>query len=97
MQCGDDSGWSAATAEAEKHLARAGVKIPADALSAVDCCPECFWELVTGKEPTQDLLPTMLRRGWGIDNLSAGKYGPHDDTSPGDENYVRQLEEDGRL
>jgi len=50
---------------------------------------------VTGNEPTPDLLPTIRRkRGYGVSNVPLGNYGPYDDTSPGDENYVRRLEGD---
>ena len=95
QKCGDDSGWSALLADAEKHLAKAGFTVSDDLLSSADYCPECFWELVTGNEPTPDLLPTMRRkRGYGVSNIPPGKYGPYDDTSPGDENYVRKLEGD---
>ena len=94
-KCGDDSGWSALDAEVESYLAKAGFRIPDDSLSADDYCPECLWELVTGNEPTVDLLPTMLtKRGYGVVNAPAGKYGPYDDTSPGHENATRAREGD---
>lgn len=91
-KCDDDSGWSALLANAERHLAQAGFHVP-NSLSAADFCPECFWELTTGDEPTPDLLPTMRRRrGYGVSKVLPGKYGPYDDTSPGDENATRARE-----
>jgi len=41
-KCGDDSGWSALLADAEKHLAKAGFTVYDDSLSSADFCPECF-------------------------------------------------------
>ncbi|WP_298864385.1 hypothetical protein [uncultured Gimesia sp.] len=49
--------------------------------------------MTTGDEPTPDLLPTMRRRrGYGVSKVLPGKYGPYDDTSPGDENATRARE-----
>ncbi|WP_013627287.1 hypothetical protein [Rubinisphaera brasiliensis] len=92
QKCGDENGWSALLNDAEKYLAQAGFSA-SNSISAADYCPECFWEMVTGSEPTRDLLPTMQeKRGYGVWKVPPGKYGPYDDTSPGDENATRARE-----
>jgi len=92
--CGDDSGRTALLAKVDEYLTQAGFRVPSSK-SLADYCPECFWEKVTKKEPTPDVLPTMLeKRGYGVNKVPPGKYGPYDDTSPGDENATRASEGD---
>ena len=93
QKCGDDRCWSAMLSDTEKYLSKSRLALTDDALSSADYCPECFWFLVTGKEPTPDELPIMReQRGYGINKVPPGKYGPYDDTSPGDENATRARE-----
>lgn len=92
---GCDEIVSAAMANVDKDLSFEGHRRYHETISPHDYCPECYWELVTGEpHPKWWELPGRRRQGHGIDNVQPGKYGPSDDTSPGDENVTRRREGD---
>lgn len=95
QKCGDDECWSALLAGTEQILSDGLLAMAPIDVSSADYCPDCFWCLVTGEEPTPDLLPTMReRRGYGVSNVQPGRSGPHDDTSPGYDDATRKREGD---
>lgn len=81
LECGD-SGWSADRADVEEHLARFGIETDELTPQPVDYCPECYWELVTGLEPTPDVLPSMIGQTFDVDRIPAHSYA--DDVPDGD-------------
>ncbi len=72
-ECGDSS-WSADLAEVEEHLARVGVEPGDHSFASVDYCPECYWELVTGSEPSSDVFPATIGRTFDIDSIPSYRY-----------------------
>ncbi len=80
-ECGD-SGWSADLVDVEEHLARVGVEVDDLVPASVDYCPECYWELVTGSEPTPDVLPAMVGRTFDVDSIPAHRYESDDQRPP---------------
>jgi hypothetical protein len=55
-------------------------------------CPECYWELVTGSEPTPDVLPPMIGRTFDVDSIPAHRYDWDDNVYPVDETGYRPVQ-----
>lgn len=90
LECGD-TGWAADRADVEEHLARVGVELGDLAPSSIDYCPECYWELVTGSEPTLDVLPPMIiGRTLDVDSVPAHRHELDDDAPSTSDNWPRR-------
>jgi len=92
---GCDDVVSARIAGVHDFAERCGVDVDDLDISPDDYCPECYSEKVLPESEFRWWFASGRRQeGHGVENVRPGRYGPCDDTSPGDEDCTRRREGD---